>query len=227
MPEKIVSQETSPEKLKEREATRMETKWYFIVGGDPDEIIIYPNGKRYKKEPTGYTEGEWFSFDSSASENQEGPGLNYCWRYIDDLKKLAGRQFTQNVSHADKLKEVLSEDPLYRLVPESEESPRERKATPVEEKTGYAVGGYPREIIIKENGEIYKKAPVHGYSERGYFSHPGPGWDWCQRYVFNLERIGNRQINMRKTDSYDYILDFSDELLYRLVPAEENPETSP
>jgi len=87
MPEKIAPQEISQEKLKECEATKMEVKWYFVVGGDPNEIIIHPNGKRYKKEPTGSTEGEWFSFDSSVGENQKGAGFDYCWRYIDDLKK--------------------------------------------------------------------------------------------------------------------------------------------
>ncbi|MFA6436916.1 MAG: hypothetical protein WC242_02260 [Candidatus Paceibacterota bacterium] len=223
MPEQIAPQETSQEKLKEREATKMEAKWYFVVGGDPDEIIIHPNGKRYKKEPTGYTEGEWFVFNDSAN-SKNGPGFDYCWPYIDDLKKLAGRQFAHDVSHADRLKEVLSEEPLYRLIPESEDHSKERKATPVEEKTDYMVGGDPKEIIIKEDGNKYKKIHVHGYTEREYFSHPGPGWDYCTKYVMALERLGNRRINMGNTDSYDYVLDFSDELLYRLVPIEEKTE---
>lgn len=223
MPEKIAPQEISQEKLKEREATKIEAKWYFVVGGDPDEVIIHPNGKRYKKEPTGYTEGEWFVFNDSGN-NKDGPGFDYCWPYVDDLKKLAGRQFSQNVSHADQLKEILSEELLYCLVPESEESLMEREAMPAEEKTGYAIGGDPREIIIKEDGKKHKKVPVHGYSEREYFSHPGPGWDYCTRYVFALERFGGRQINMRNVDPYDYVLDFSDELLYRLVQIKENTE---
>jgi len=227
MPEKITSQETSQEQLKEREATKMEAKWYFIVGGDPSEIVIHPNGKRYRKEPTGYSERKWFSFDRS-SEGRHGPGCNCCWQYLDNLNKLTDRKFGFKQSGEEQEK-IFSDELLYWLIPESEESSIEREATPMERKWELVVGGDRGEIIVID-GKKYRKAPYMGLTEKQAFSHlPGPLWGSNVKYVFDLEKLAGRYIDSSKVelnDDGDQMADFSNELLYRLVPVEENPETS-
>jgi len=221
MPEKIASQETSQEQLKEREATKMEVKWYFVVGGDPNEIIIHPNGKRYKKKLIGYTEKELFCYDPAVGDIP--PGRDLYGPYIRDLNKLTDRKVVFMRGDAEEEK-VFLDEPIYRLVPESEEIPQEREATPMEKEWHLIVGGDPGEIIVID-GKKYKKVPDGGYTEKEAFSHdPGHRWDSLVRYAFDSERLMGRRINTLKTErvgDFYQIADLSDELLYRLIPIKE------
>jgi len=199
-----------------------------VVGSDPDEIIIHPNGKRYRKKPLNYSEKEWFAFDNSGNRN-DGPGFDCCLPYTDDVRKLTDRRLKE-FHNADQLKEILSEEPIYHLVPESEEFPQGREATPMEQEWKLVVGGNPEEIIIID-GKKYRKIPDGGFTEKQAFSHlPGPKWDYHMKYIFDLRKLAGRDVNDLKVENNEkglpMIADFSDELLYRLIPLKENSETS-
>ncbi len=67
---------------------------------------------------------------------------------------------------------------------------KERKATKIEEKTHKIVGGDPDEIVIVDS-KRYKKEST-GYTEKDFYCHPGPGWDWHTSRLKDITELTDR-----------------------------------
>ena len=108
-----------------------------------------------------------------------------------------------------------------------EEKNEERKLKKIEERWLQTIGGDPNEILISSNGQKYSKQPIVGYTEKKYYLHSGPGWDWYSAYLKDIVGMTNRT----KESYFDLMIGdpgrvLLDEQLYDLVliDQKDNPE---